>query len=444
MVLLALQAALAGEPLAVEVHGDVKTFLVAGDARPWFGLSDAAAAAFAAEGVSEAEALDAYGLAAEPFSQGTGSARLKGTLTGGAIRVDVHWALAAQTPTADTGVAGLGTGVGLTAPELLPLSWSPDVGDGLVLRHRFDRLVLAARLPHVALALGRQPVSFGSGRFFTPLDLVNPFHPATIDPEYKPGVDAARVDVYAGTSGRVTAVAAWAGDPVIGDHARSADTPLIDDLVLAGTGQVTVGVSDLVGFVGSVHGEPVIGVGTESAVGAVGLHGEATFTLAAEEGAFVRAVVGADGRPGATTSVSGEVYLQSFGATDPADYLAAAEGVRFARGEVWQLGQLYAAAAVGQELTPLVRVNASVVANLRDPSALLALGGSWSVADDAELGFGGYYGLGAAPDIVDLDLVIDPISGAPTLATTSAPGDAVNSEFGLYPGMVYVQLKVYF
>ncbi len=446
MWLFLTSAAIAAEVPAASVHGDVKVFFLAGVPKPWFGFTDDAVDLFDAAGLTEAEALELYGLDAAPFSQGVASGRLKGTAAYGPVRLEAHWAFAAQSAATSTAAVGLGTGVGSTAPELFPLTWSPDVGDGLGLTHRIDRLVVAAKLPHVDLTLGRQPVSFGVGRVFTPMDLVNPFHPATIDNEYKPGVDAARVDAYVGGTGRVTAVAAWAGPPPIGDDAVQVEAPATDVLVLAATAQVTVGVTDLLVFVGDVRSEPVIGVGTASSIGPVGVHAEATVTLPTTGDPFVRGVAGAMWRPTDTTTLTGEAYAQSFGATDAGDYLAALESERVARGELWTVGQLYASVAVAQEITPVVHLSAAVIANLRDPSALCTLAAGWSVADNAELVLGLYAGLGAPPDEAEIDLTIDPATLQPTLVLPDddALGATVNSEFGLYPTMAFLQVKTYF
>lgn len=444
-LLVLVGAAAAAAPTAA-LNGDVKLFFLTGVPHEWFGFTGESEALLEAIGLSEPEALEYYGLAAEPFAQGVGSARLKAMAGWGPLRLDVHWAFAAQTADSSSAVVGFGTGVGLRAPELFPLTWSPDTGSALSVTHRFDRLVLSAKLPHVDLALGRQPVSFGVGRVFTPLDLVNPFHPATIDSEYKPGVDALRVDAYAGTSTKVTVVAAWAGAPVVGDDAEDPADPLTEDLILAASGQFTVGVTDILLFAGDVRAEPVFGVGTASSIGPVGLHAEATVTVPAEGDVFVRAVAGGDWRPTETTTTMLEVYGQSFGATDPADYLDALASDRVARGELWEAGQLYASLAGVQEITPLVHANLAIIANLRDPSALLSLGAGWSVADNAELAFGGYVGLGEAPDIVDLEFAIDPETLTPGLIppTDADLAESVNSEFGLYPAMAYVQVRTYF
>jgi hypothetical protein len=439
-VVIAVAIAAFAEPFEASVHGDVKTFFVVDGAYPWFGFSDDSAPALDAMGLSEAEALDAYGLAAHPAAQGIGAGRLKLVVhRGDAVRLEAHWAIAAQNTVESSGLAGASSGVARSAPELVRLTWRPDLGESVGLQHRIDRLVLSARVRSVDVAVGRQPVSFGSGRVFTPLDLVNPFHPATIDTEYKPGVDAVRVDGFVGVSGKVTAVAAYAGDaPVIGAERR--EGPILDDLVLAATGQGTVGVTDLGGFVGMVHGDPVVGVSVVSAAGPFGLHGDAALTVPGDEDAYVRAVIGADERPTPKTTLTAEAYVQTFGATDPGEYLEALDDPRFQRGELWQLGQVYAMVGAAQEVTPIVAANLAIIGNLRDPSALVAAGVTWSVADEAVVAFGGYYGLGKRPDTVDFDLVDGELVGP----SDAAVAGSVNSEFGLYPAVGYVQVRTYF
>jgi hypothetical protein len=140
----------------------------------------------------------------------------------------------------------------------------------------------------------------------------------------------------------------------------------------------------------------------------------------------VRAVVGGDVRPTTTTTINGELYLQTFGASDPSGYLAILAGPRVLRGEVWTAGRYYAAAALSQEITPLLVTNVAIIANLEDPSALIAPGISWSVADEAAVVAGMYAGVG------ERAVAADPIE------------DSVRSEFGLYPIAAYVQMKAYF
>jgi hypothetical protein len=417
----------------VEVHGDVKAFVVASVPYRWLVLPSE----LPLPPDTDADTiLDSAGFGDDPTLSGTGDLRLKLALHGATWKLEGHHAISAL-PQQGQGLGGASTGVGLTAPELLPLTWEPDVGDAMTLRGRTDRLLFVLHLPHLTLTAGRQPVSFGSGLVFTPMDVVNPFSPATVDTEYKPGVDALRADAFWGTAGQATLVAAWAGDT---------ERVSEEDLVAAGHVQSTVGVTDLRGLLAYVRGDGVLGAGITSALGGAGVHSDVTLTLPGpetpEEDPFVRAVLGGEVRPHSTTTVALEGYLQTWGASSPQGYLEQAQSPRVARGEVWLLGRGYASLSVLQEMSPLVQVSAALIANVTDPSALLAPSLTWSVADEAVVGLGGYVALGPRPEQTQLQL--DPsalvlVPPDPTTLSTS-----VRSEFGLYPHALYLQMRAYF
>ncbi len=452
-------------PLTAELHGDVKSFFVASWPPP------------------EADWPAQLGMNPEPEGSGIVDFRLKASAElGSRLRLEVHHDLAAfaQTPSAvaleaagQSSGSGFGSsGVGRTAPEAVDLTWEqPELDDrtgegNLFVRGRIDRLVLEGSFGQTEVALGRQAIGFGSGMFFTPLDLVNPFFPGTIDTEYRPGVDALRVDQFIGMTGRIGVAAAYAGDWDLGGT------------VLQATGQGTIGVTDVLGLVGSVHGDGVVGAGFVSSVGPVGIHGDVSVTapdmlhedslsddrqcysidplsFSFEEDAegslcqdldritepYVRAVVGADVRPSATSFVSAEVYLQTFGETDSSEAFLLFLDERYARGELWQTGMLYGALSANQEITPIVSGSVAVIANLTDPSALIAPGLSWGVSDEATLVAGMYLGVGekpGEPDLSGVDFM------APDLDEITAQSLSLNSELGALPPTAYLQLKTYF
>lgn len=319
------------------------------------------------------------------------------------------------------------TGVAPQAPQLVDLGWEAFDQDGSTfsLIGRTDRLLVKASAPGVDVTVGRQPVSFGSGLFFTPLDLVNPFTPATIDSEYKPGVDAIRVDAYKGAGAKATAVVTWADPPLGSDDAD----PGLDSINAALNGQTTVGVTDLGLFVGAIQGDGVFGATVISAIGPVGLHGDVAVTLPADgeaEDPFVRAVIGADGLPHWRLSIAGEVYVQTLGSTDPADLITTLQTERYSRAELWLGGVAYAGLSASLEITPLLNLGAAGFVNLTDPSLLVAPSISWSVAENATVAAGGYLGVGERPGPV------------------SDPGLGIRSEFGLYPGVLFIQVRTYF
>ncbi len=398
-------------PLVVALHGDLKTFLVGVVPYNWIEPQP------------------------DPAAQGTADARAKVEVVHEPWRLDVHHAVSVVQGGQQLGLASDVTGVALTAPEFVDLTWEPDVGDDLVIRGRTDRLLFSIEAPHITFTAGRQPVSFGTGLVFTPMDIVNPFLGATIDTEYKPGIDALRADVFGGVSARGTLVAAWVGPLPI--HHSDVD-PSFDDLMLATSGGFTVGTTDIIGLLAYARSEPVVGVGFTGSIGPAGAHGEATLTVPAEDAEedepFVRALVGGDWRPTPTTTLSAEVYVQTFGASDPSGYLDILAGPRVARGEVWTVGRWYAAVMASQEITPIVDASVAVIGNLEDPSTIIAPGVGWSVADEAVVAVGAYGGVGARPDTISLTESLDP----------DLLANSINSEFGLYPIAAYVQMSAYF
>ena len=282
---------------------------------------------------------------AEPFAESMVDGRAKLDLAAGPLDGELHG-------TAGAGSASLPLGVGLGEDELVDLSWSNDFA-----RARVDRASLRYRRDHLDLRIGRQPVSFGTGMVFRPMDLVGAFTAATVDTEYKPGVDAVRVDAYGGVS--------TTGSVVLAYDKRA--------LVYA---QHTLRGWDLGLFGAALDGWRTAGLATAGAVGPVGIRGE----VLVDDELEVRGALGADVR-WARGFAAVEGYVQ----TEPHD-------------RYWLTGRSYAAVTGGFEIVPLWNASVAVIANLEEPSALVAPGLSWSVADNADLSASGFLGLGERPD----------------------------------------------
>ncbi len=323
----------------------------------------------------------------------------------------------------DGGMSTMMTGVGLQAPEAVKLSWRMEDSD-LFLQGRTDRLFAQANVGKSIIRLGRQAISFGHGMVFNPMDLVQPFSIATIDNEYKAGIDALRVERYFGMTGQITGVLAYSG---------SWD---VDGLTAVINSNATIGWTDVSLFGGLVRGDRVLGTGLASSIGAVGVHGDATLTVPAnleDETPFVRLTTGAFVRPFDRSSVTAEYYFQSLGADNAEDYLSFAQSDRYARGELWVMGQHYFSLAWAQEMNALTSGTVAVIANCADLSALVSPSVSVSISDDVQLVAGGYVGIGERPSPLGLaEFLIDP------------NGLSVASEFGMMPGSGFVQLKSYF
>jgi hypothetical protein len=391
--------------------------------------------------------VKSFGLATFPYEHpimpdaASGSGVLDGRLAlslqvGKVLRLEAAHAITARlgesaSPMGLSG--GIGTGVGVIGTEAVKLSWTA-FGDGtLAVSGRTDRLIVRLKLPHVDVTLGRQPITFGSGMFFTPLDLVNPFTPTTIDTEVKPGVDAIRVDGYVGVSTRITAVAAYAG-------AWEAD-----GLAIAAAGQTTVGVTDLGLLYGFIHGDHVIGATVVSGIGPVGVHGDAALTIAdpdTDDGVYFRGVLGAGGMVTSTTSLSGEVYVQTLGTTEPSELFVQMMGPRYGRGELWLAGLGYYGLALDQEIVPVLHASLALIGSFTDASHLLTPSLRWSVSDNAEVAVGGFVGLGKRPGDVQAVTPTGPDGSLTDADLVRALG--IRSEFGTYPGVVFTQVRAYF
>ncbi len=391
-------------PVKGEVHGELSTF--------FFGSMPEEHAVLAPDGAS---------------AMGSVTGRLKTRLDlGRHLQLTAHPVLSSKTGQASWVQTGTGGG---SSPEVVELSWDADLDGSLDVQARMDWLVLRARTEGLEITIGRQPIGFGTGMFFTPMDLVSPFGLTTIDTSHRPGADAVRVDGFFGAGGRLSGVAAYRGDWDL------------DGMIYLTEGQFTVGVTDLHGMLGEVHGEHMMGLGVASSVGAVGLHSDATLTLPEDEDAFVRAVVGMDWRPTKKTTLSVEAYLQTLGATEPEEYLVLALDDRFSRGEIQQLGRTYLGAAIQHELGPLTQASLTGFANLEDKSALLSPSLACSVADNAELLVGAFLGLGARPEEVDLMDLVDPVSFQPLPKEEAARRLGVQTEFGMVAPTFFVQMK---
>jgi hypothetical protein len=399
VISLLVGAALAKEP--VTLHGDVKSFFTA--SLPY----------------------ESNVFPSEPSGQGVLDLRLKfEARPSDALTFLVHGTSTglAPAPVAGSGL-GTSTGVGLRAPEIVELSYIWEEGT-LQVRGRIDRASARLETGSVTTTVGRQPISFGNGFAFTPLDLVNPFTPAVIDQEYKPGVDAVRVDGYRGMS-VLTVSGAYAGD--------------WNDRGLVGVAyaQTTVGVTDIGALVGTVQADRVLGATVVTSIGAVGLHSDVTVTASEDRDPFVRAVAGALWRPGANTTLTGEAYVQTLGGGSPDEYLSVVSDRRFASGQLWLMGRTYGAVSVAQQVTPLISAGGALITNVEDGSAFVAPNFSWSVGSNTTFVAGGFVGLGERPGSETQSFTV---SGVPIEATVPV----LKSEFGTYPAALFAQLKAYF
>ncbi len=78
------------------------------------------------------------------------------------------------------------------------LRWTPVSEKNFTLSHFVDRFYLRHALRKADITIGRQRISWGTGRIWNPTDLFNPINPANFDKIEKDGADAVSARYYLG------------------------------------------------------------------------------------------------------------------------------------------------------------------------------------------------------------------------------------------------------
>jgi hypothetical protein len=321
------------------------------------------------------------------------------------------------------GQGPLALGQGRRAPLWAPLDWALTSTSRSQLTDRIDWLWARSSQGPLQVTLGRQPVTLGCGVLWTPIDLLAPFSPLQIDTEFKPGVDAARVDVQASPRVFLTALG------VLG-HSAGPERFRADRAGSAGLLRLEASLprTHLGVMTGYVRRDLVGGLDATRDLGRADAHGAVTVTYVPEaerrvrgQAVFARVLAGVTVHPGHDVNATLELYYNGSGATAPDQYLEALDDPRFQVGEVYNVGRWYSGAVMDWTPHPLMHLGAALLANVGDPSLLFSPQLSCEIAANTLIIAGAFLPAGRAP------------------TATSA-----RSEYGLYPYLYHADLKVYF
>lgn len=233
-------------------------------------------------------------------------------------------------------------------------------------RHRLYRAALTASIGTVDVKLGRQRIAWGTGRFWSPLDILNPIDPVALEREERLGVDAALVEAKLGPLSRLSLV--YAPAPDRGTPSRAVQ--------LHGN---AAGI-DASLVVGRLRGMEVAGLDLAGQIGNAGVRGEAAQLGPLGGRPFRRVLLAGDYAFDGGLTVSIEVHYNGGGARDATLYDW--NGLR--AGRVASLATRYAGLYVAYEITPLWKWVSYVVRNADDRSQALDTRLVWSVRADLE------------------------------------------------------------
>ena len=214
---------------------------------------------------------------------------------------------------------------------------------------------------------GRQRIAWGTGRFWSPLDILNPFSPTQLEREERVGTDALLVDRKLGPLSRLSAVYAPAHDR--GNASAAAQW------------HTNYSGVDFSAVTGKFHRDHVTGIDIATQVGSAGVRGELTHTRPEAGPGYRRVLVGADYAFPNTLTVTGELYYNGAGSSDTQAY----DFASLFAGRIQSVGRRYAGIYAGYELTPLIKWNNYLVVNAGDHSRFFSPSLSYSVRTNVDL-----------------------------------------------------------
>ncbi len=237
-------------------------------------------------------------------------------------------------------------------------------------RHRLYRAAVTVTRGDVDVRVGRQRIAWGTGRFWSPLDILNPPSPLALEREERIGVDAALLEAKLGPLSRASVV--YAPAPTGGSASRAVqwhgNAAGIDGSLVAGR----------------LGGFDVAGMDLASQIGQVGVRAEAARMQPAAGSRFNRWTVGADYALSFGLTISAELYRDGAGRRDPRNYDWGGRLV----GRISTLANRYAGLALTYEITPLTKWVTYVVRNGDDRSRAIDSRLVWSIDTSADLTVG--------------------------------------------------------
>jgi hypothetical protein len=255
--------------------------------------------------------------------------------------------------------------------RVTPQYWRADGNyverDDVYGRHRLYRAAVTLTRGNVDLKLGRQRIAWGTGRFWSPLDILNPVSPLALEREERVGVDAALLEAKLGPLSRASLV--YAPAPDRGSPSRA--------MQLHGN---AAGV-DASLVVGRLLDLDVVGVDVASQIGDAGIRGEAARLRPRSGGGFNRLMAGLDYAFPNGLTLSAELYYNGAGSGDPAGSDFAGRGA----GRLAGLAKRYAGMYASYEITPLLKWMTYMVVNGDDRSRAVDTRLVWSASSDLEL-----------------------------------------------------------
>jgi hypothetical protein len=303
----------------------------------------------------------------------------------------------------------------------------PERSDGLNWRYgqgkadlAIDRLNIQFDSNNLRLKLGRQPINLATTFYFTPNDFFAPFAAQAFFRNYKPGVDAARLDWQWSEYSQLSLMTVLDYETDLGQSTGWNTFPNWSQTAYLARASTLTDNFEFGLLTATVAGDGIIGFDFQGEIfDWFGLRGEGHLRFADEVylDRDAQLSIAIDKRWQNTLSMRVEHFYQRSGATDSDDYRIEP---RAGDGQFY-LGRNYTALGVNYELSPLWFGDAVWLFSHQDTSKLLALYSTYSLSDESELAAGVNIPIGKQPEFGQL-----------------------KTEFGSFPHSLTVEYRVYF
>jgi hypothetical protein len=321
--------------------------------------------------------------------------------------------------------------------RVLDASWNVLEQDRSLSTITFDRFNAKTSFGWGDVTVGRQAITFGKTYFWNPLDVFYPLGASQFDRDYKPGVDAVKVDIPLGLYSGFTMVGAAGPRVKIGAGTGVGNDP--QDASWYGAALLGRLFADVAGWDFSLQGGKVfggwqVGAGVVGDVGPVQVRSELVQFVALSsdplpsplqgnlmEDSF-QGVVGLGHRFENSLSLDFEYFYN--GAGDPDNLNAAL--VRMGFGSSLQMSRHLAGLVARYEFSPLVIGELGAIVSLSDGSLQLQPLVIISLSNEMDLLIGATLNFGKQPEM-----------------GSGATAD-IQSEFGTAPTFFFAEWKYYF
>jgi hypothetical protein len=257
--------------------------------------------------------------------------------------------------------------------QILALNWRMAEGSRWNAGLFVDRLYVRQTTDIVDLSVGRQRVSWGTGRIWNPTDLFNPINPTSFAKVEKDGVDAATIKFILGSFTDLTVVINPRKDFQRSNY--------------GGRFRTNIAGYDFSVVSGWFDDRPVFGFDWAGSMLDAGVRGEAIVSGKGSTARprYTKFILGIDNQFTREAYALAEYHYNGAGNKNVADYDLSA----LLQGKTLNLGKQFFALQASYLIHPLVTATAGYTASITDGSGFVAISTSYSAGEHVTLSAGG-------------------------------------------------------